>query len=65
MYSESDMEDIIREAFDCMAENEYSEYHNADINMRTFEDAMLLTRNHGLVVNIGDSEFQITIVKSR
>jgi hypothetical protein len=33
-------------------------------NVRSFEDAGLLTRNEGLVILIGSSEFQITIVQS-
>jgi hypothetical protein len=31
----------------------------------TFQEHGLLTQNHGLVVSIGQAEFQITIVKSR
>lgn len=30
----------------------------------TFEDVMMLTMNKGLVVDVGDSQFQLTIVKS-
>jgi hypothetical protein len=31
----------------------------------TFEDVGLMTQNRGLVVRVGDSEFQITVVRSR
>jgi hypothetical protein len=31
----------------------------------TFEQAGVLTRNRGLVVRIGESEFQVTVVQSR
>lgn len=42
-------------------------YENDDIALaRTFEEAGMLTSNHGLVVRTTDgSEFQITIVQSR
>lgn len=32
---------------------------------RSFADACLLTHNKGLVLRVGDSEFQITVVRSR
>lgn len=35
------------------------------IDVATFEEEGVLTRNRGLVVRIGASEFQITIVRSR
>lgn len=35
-------------------------------SVMTYEEAGMLTRNHGLVVRLSDgSEFQITIVQSR
>ena len=33
--------------------------------VETFEQAGLLTINKGLVVNMGDAEFQLTIVRSK
>jgi hypothetical protein len=33
--------------------------------VETFEQAGLLTRDKGLVVNMGDDEFQLTIVQSK
>jgi hypothetical protein len=33
--------------------------------VETFEQAGLLTRDKGLVVNMGDAEFQLTIVRSK
>ena len=33
--------------------------------VRTFADEGVLTSNKGLVVRIGDAEFQVTIVRSR
>lgn len=34
-------------------------------DIRTFRDAGVMTGNKGLVVRIGDAEFQVTIVRSR
>lgn len=35
-------------------------------NVKTFDEAGLLTRNKGIVINLTDgSEFQITIIKSK
>jgi hypothetical protein len=31
----------------------------------TFQDVGLMTSNKGLVVRVGDSEFQVTVVRSR
>ena len=38
---------------------------NFDYTVKTFEDVGLLTDNNGIVLSINDSEFQITIVKSK
>lgn len=46
-----------------VGEDEAEEAGN--LRVKTFEDAMLMTNNAGLVVRIGDAEFQITIVRSR
>jgi hypothetical protein len=35
------------------------------VRVQTFEQAGVLSTNHGLVVQVGDQEFQITIVRSR
>jgi hypothetical protein len=35
------------------------------VRVSTFEDVGLLTRNKGIVVRIGDAEFQVTVVRSR
>lgn len=43
-----------------------SEIDWADVRVRTFEDAGVLTYNKGLVISLPDgSEFQLTIVQSR
>jgi hypothetical protein len=35
------------------------------VRVDTFRDAGVLANNHGLVVTVGDAEFQLTIVRSR
>ena len=35
------------------------------VRVRTFEDAGVLTHNKGLVVRIGDAEFQVEVLRSR
>lgn len=52
--------ELFEEAFLSSKDND-----NSDVDVRTFETAGVLTSNRGLVVRIGDSEFQITIVQSR
>lgn len=39
--------------------------HDDGIDVRTFENAGVMTYNSGLVVSIGDREYQLTIVQSR
>lgn len=56
--SETDMEQIMEDAFEA--------YEDTEVTVKgTFSGSGLLTRNAGLIVRVGDSEFQITIVKSR
>ena len=35
------------------------------LRIRTFGDAGILTSNKGLVVRIGDAEFQVEVIRSR
>jgi hypothetical protein len=59
--SEQELEELLTQAIECFAdEGEMPRAH-----IRTFEDAGVLTMNRGLVVRIGDAEFQLTIVRSR
>ncbi len=44
---------------------EASEELNDNVRVVTFAQAQILTYNQGLVLNIKDSEFQITIVRSQ
>ena len=60
--SEEDFETFLAEAIELFAD-ESDEVDHADV--ATFRDCGVLTMNRGLVVTIGDSEFQLTIVRSR
>ena len=42
----------------------YAEEAGAEIKTRTYDDAGVLTRDKGLVVEVAGSRFQITIVKA-
>lgn len=60
--SETEMQNWLTEAIDLQCEA--NEEEPADV--RTFEEAGVLTMNKGLVVRLPDgSEFQLTIVRSR
>jgi len=37
---------------------------NENLEVRTFQEACILTHNKGLTVRVGDDVFQVTIVKS-
>lgn len=60
--SEEELEQLLAEAIEAHAE-ESDEV--ARIDVATFRDCGVLTMNRGLVLTIGDAEFQITIVRSR
>ena len=61
--TEDDIVDMISEAL-YLYEAEY-EVENPDeqISTRTYEEVGMLTSNAGLVLRIGDEEYQITVVK--
>lgn len=60
--SEEDLEGFLAEAIEMYAD-ESDEPRRIDV--ATFRDCGVLTMNRGLVLTIGDDEFQITIVRSR
>lgn len=60
--SEEELEGFLAEAIEAFAD-ENDEVDRVDV--ATFRDCGVLTMNRGLVVTIGDSEFQLTIVRSR
>lgn len=66
---ESEFEDMDEEEFETFLADaicDYAEENDAPrTGSRTFGEAGLLTSNKGLVVRVGDAEFQVTIVRSR
>ena len=66
---ESELEDMDEEEFETFladAISDYAEENDAPrTRTRTFGEAGVLTNNKGLVVHVGDAEFQVTIVRSR
>ena len=65
--TESKMTEILTEAlYLFVEENEEHEENGVIRGVKTFEEAMVLTSNKGLVIRLEDgSEFQVTVVKSR
>jgi hypothetical protein len=59
--SEQELEELLTQAIECFAD----EGEMPCAHIRTFEDAGVLTMNRGLVLQLGDAEFQLTIVRSR
>ncbi len=66
---DTELEDMDEEEFETFltdAIDDYAEENDAPrTRIRTFREAGLLTGNKGLVVRVGDAEFQVTIVRSR
>ena len=60
--SEEDLEGFLAEAIEAFGD-ESDEVDHVDV--ATFQDCGVLTMNRGLVLQFGDSEFQLTIVRSR
>jgi hypothetical protein len=65
----SEIEDLDEEEFETFLADAICYYAEEDnvprTHIRTFAEAGLLTGNRGLVVHVGDAEFQVTIVRSR
>jgi len=63
MTNEDDIVDMISEAL-YLYEAEY-EVENPDeqLSTRTYAEVGMLTSNAGLVLRIGDEEYQITVIK--
>jgi len=66
---ESELEDMDEEEFETLLADAISDYAEENdtprTRTRTFGEAGVLTNNKGLVVRVGDAEFQVTIVSSR
>lgn len=61
-----DMDEAEFEAFLAEAIQAYADENDAPrTRVSTFSDEGLLTSNNGIVVRIGRTEFQLTIVRSR
>lgn len=61
-----EMDEEESETFLAEAIREFAEENDGPrTRTRTFGEAGVLTSNKGLVVRIGDAEFQVTIVRSR
>lgn len=61
---EKGMEDLIDEALTEKLSDLCGGCSNPHWDIRSFEDAMVLTKNKGLVLKIGDETFQITVVRA-
>lgn len=60
------MESFLVRIFERMIYGKWSKSDSGRCNVRTFEEAMILTSNKGVVITTPDgSEFQITIVQSK
>lgn len=63
--TENDLVELIRNGLDESASVELDEDEYGSMDIRTFGESGVLTSNKGLVVRIGDDEFQVTVVRSR
>lgn len=61
--SEREFEELLAEALELLAQSEEGE-PSARVQVDSFEAVGVLSANCGLVVQIGDAEFQVTIVRS-
>lgn len=58
---EENARDFIKEGLEAVL----GEYSTLRWEIQTFKDSGVLTENEGLVLKVGNCEFQITIVQSR
>lgn len=63
--SDRDLESFLVEAIELFAEDTEDPAMDAGVEVTTFEAAGVLTENRGLVIRVGDAEFQVEIVRSR
>ena len=61
---EEKLRDLIQSSIEIASEWE-EDYLDEDIEVETFEQALLLTNDKGLVVRVNDSEFIVTVKRSR
>lgn len=61
--SAAELADLIGElVYDAGQEHRFPEI---EAEVRSYEEAGVLTRDAGLVIRLGDREFQITVIQSR
>lgn len=67
MDADRQMQELIAEYIECQREAAEEEELDFPItNVKSFEDAMVMTDNKGLVITLADgSEFQVSIVRSK
>ncbi|GAB5546930.1 MAG: hypothetical protein SangKO_066900 [Sandaracinaceae bacterium] len=63
--SDRDLETLLAEAIELLAAETEHPAMDEGVELTTFENAGVLTDNRGLVIEIGDAEFQVSIVRSR
>ena len=56
--SEQDFADQLGQGF-----TEYADVNETEATYRSFREAGLLTGNAGVVITVGDAEFQVTVVR--
>jgi len=57
----SEMVELLAELFE-----EHADEHDGEaISVRSLKDAGVLTHDDGLLVRVGDREYQLTVVRSR
>ena len=66
-YTDADMETMLMECLEDAIDNDenyqYEQFQDLNVRVKTFADCCALTRNKGLVIKVGSSEFQISIVQ--
>jgi hypothetical protein len=70
--NEQDLQEFLTEAIETLIDQRMEDRDEAETEedckddscvVRTFEEAMILTNDKGLVINFNDTEFLVTIVK--
>ena len=62
--TEQEFVEKLEEALMMVNNNAWEHFDEEEIAFRTFSELGLMTKNEGLVVNIGGSEFQVSVVRS-
>ena len=62
--TEQELVEKLEEALMMVNTHAWEHFDEEEIKFRTFSESGLMTKNEGLVVNIGSSEFQVSVVRS-